>query len=164
MLLPCYSLEIEFEIDAEAYQVVGQADRDGNTRHASSNAAGCCASHAPGAEIGVEVFELGRPVLGKSDFDSDTGGPAGLGMCGGDAALCYLLIAKDPAARAVEQDAIHRETYAPTQRAQPSVPGLTISGDNADAASGTAVDAGPVEITFDAEDESAGLEIGTERA
>src|SRR5271154_6765916 len=94
----------ELEVNAYPDQTLSEADIDGGI--STSRPAGRI------AEIHIEVFDPGRPVISQGGFDAGACGPAELCAGGGDTSGRCLHIAVGGAACAVEQHAIRRITGA----------------------------------------------------
>src|SRR6185312_2956903 len=120
------------------------------------------------AEIGVEVFELRRPVRHERPFDAGAGDPAELGLVDAAAILRRRLdVADRRAARDVGQEAIPGVADAAAAGGQPGVLGLAaIAGAGRTRAAARARAVGPacVDIALETEHEVAGLHVVTERA
>ena len=114
----------------------------------------------------MEIFDLGAPVAVKSDFQTSASGPADICVSGRTGRLHRLDVAVGDAARHIGQPAIKRVTEPSARRtnaallslAQPAAVGET----DATQASGAALDAHPVGVSFDAQYGGADLPIVAE--
>src|SRR5262249_51527629 len=122
------------------------------------------AVHAAVAEIDVEIFDLGSPVIRKGPFNAGPGGPASLGVGGSGAIEVRLHIGEGAAGCQEEQPGVRGITSAPARRRQPVISGLAIAAESADARSGTGIDCGVVPVALNSKHESAGLPIDAQRA
>ncbi len=71
-------LEIELKVDAGTDHALGELDRVACRHAAVKSATARRVAIRAAAEIDVEIFDLGGPILGKGAFDAGTGGPAGI--------------------------------------------------------------------------------------
>src|SRR3954463_4020413 len=145
----------EAVVDADADQIGLEADvvrRDTAAGHAAVEL----------AEVGVEIFDLGRPVAAEGVFDADAGGPADLRLADrGAGGVDRLDVAVGGAGGDVRQPAVPAgKAEAGARGAEPVVLGRA----SAARTGGVALHAGPVEVGFDAPDPGAGLEIIAEGA
>ena len=156
----------EFEVNAGAEDVFVEAH---NGACGTSTVANGCAGAV--RQVDEQIFDFGRPILCKGDFDPGADSPAGLGRTvesrwGIEAALN---IAKSSAAGAVEENAIECVTDAPAYRSEPLTLRLARDGryyDRRDTSAGgarIAVKVGPVAIALDAKDILTYLVIDTSR-
>jgi hypothetical protein len=120
----------ELEVHAGPDQVFSQTDADGNwdTRRVgeigrSGQTSGCRAVHAAIAEIDIEPFDFGGPVVGEGPFDTSAAGPARLRVGGRDPIEVRLHIGEGAAGCEEEQRAIRGITGAPAHRCQPVIAG-----------------------------------------
>ena len=138
-------LEAEFEVHTGADEIFSQSDADGNWRTARSDQAGRCrAVHSTITEIDIEIFDLGGPIVGESQFESTAKGPARLGMARGSAVEIRLHIGESAAGRGVDEYTIHGITGVPACRRQPIIAGLAIAAEGADAGGRASIDCGIV--------------------
>src|SRR5262249_18646958 len=160
-----------FVVHTRAEQVLGQTDAYGDCRTVRMHAIRARgdqarvgrAIHAAVAEIDIEIFDLGRPIIGERPLDTAAGSPAGLSVGRLNAVKGSLYVGKRAAPREIEQDAIRGITGAAAHSRQPIVAGLALAAERTNAGCGAGIDCGIVPIAFDAEHKCAGLEIHTQR-
>src|ERR1700722_1417576 len=145
----------EFEVDAGAEDVFVEA-------HDGARSASTVANGRAGAvrQVDKQIFDLGRPILSKSELEPGTDRPACFdrtvesrwGIKAG------LNIAESSAASAIEENAIESVTDAPAHRSEPLALRLARDGryydrrDSSAGGAGIAMQVGPVTIAFHATD------------
>src|SRR5581483_9989642 len=141
------------------------ADDIGLERDVERRAATVTGAIAGGlAQIGVEIFDLGRPRTADGEFENRAQSPANPGRrTDGASSRRKLLIAERGAAGDVGQEAIEGVADAATSSAEPAVLGLAEpAGTSGKAAA--ALDVRPVQISLETPHPSAGLEVVANRA
>ena len=144
------------KIKARPHKVVGDGDGQGGGARRR-------ADEVSGAEIDVEIFELGAPVAVDGDFHAGAGGPTDIGVGGRASRLHRLDVAVGDAAGDIGQPTIKRIANPCARGADPALLSLTlaaaVSETDAPQAGSAAFDAHPVGISFDAEHDGAGLPV-----
>jgi hypothetical protein len=113
------------------------------------------------AEIGVEIFQLGRPVAHEGVFDADAERVAHLGLGEGAERVGALDVAHRQTAGEIRQPVVPAGiTEAHARCAQPGILGLAAQRA---VGRGASLDAGIIDVAFQAPDPGAGLHVVAKR-
>lgn len=120
------------------------------------------------AEVDVKIFDLRRPVVEEGPFDAGARRPADVGLVDRSAVRRGALdVAECGATGDVGQEAVEGVADAAAAGAQPTVLGRAArgaAGGAGSAAGRRSVDPAGIDVTFQAEDEVAGLPVVAEGA
>src|SRR5437763_13553591 len=141
----------EAEVHAAAHHVALERDVV-----VGDHAAAEAAIHV--AEIHMEIFGLGGPIIGERELDAAAGGPAGAGLAGArKARRAGLDVAESDAAGHVGQEPVERIAGTAAHGGEPIIAGGATG--RTPGRGGAALEVGPVHIAFEAEHRMAELPI-----